>query len=162
MSEYMAFCTAEVGVPPREDQTIALTETLAGRNPTASALGVWIEAGFDVRAASVTAATLEAMSIWEKALVDIGLADRPTVSLVIQTRDFVDAENARGALPEMVGIGEVAELLGLSRQRASQVARSSRFPTPIAELKAGPVFTKASVERFARSWARKPGRPRTA
>lgn len=63
--------------------------------------------------------------------------------------------------PELVGITEIADLLGTSRQRASELARSSRFPAPLADLAAGPVWPKAVVARFAGEWDRKPGRPRS-
>lgn len=63
--------------------------------------------------------------------------------------------------PELVGITEIAQLLGTSRQRASELARSSRFPSPLAELAAGPVWLKPTVTRFAEDWDRRPGRPRS-
>lgn len=63
--------------------------------------------------------------------------------------------------PEVVGITEIAALLGTSRQRASELARSPRFPAPLADLAAGPVWPKAVVTRFAHEWDRKPGRPRS-
>ncbi|HYP23268.1 MAG TPA: hypothetical protein VEV43_06825 [Actinomycetota bacterium] len=65
------------------------------------------------------------------------------------------------ALPELVGVTEIAELLGTSRQRASELARSPKFPAPLADLAAGPVWPKPVVARFAEEWERKPGRPRS-
>ncbi|MFN2504268.1 MAG: hypothetical protein ABR540_08565 [Acidimicrobiales bacterium] len=67
-------------------------------------------------------------------------------------------QNAAPSLPELVGVGEVAEMLGVTRQRASGLARSSTFPPPLADLKAGPVWARASVERFVEQWHRTPGR----
>ena len=64
--------------------------------------------------------------------------------------------------PEVVGITEIAALLGTSRQRASELARSRRFPAPLADLAAGPIWPKPAVERFVEEWDRKPGRPRAA
>ena len=64
--------------------------------------------------------------------------------------------------PEVVGITQIAALLGTSRQRASELARSRRFPTPLADLAAGPIWAKPAVERFVEEWDRKPGRPRAA
>lgn len=63
--------------------------------------------------------------------------------------------------PELVGITEIAGLLGTSRQRASELARSRRFPAPVAELAAGPVWPKGTVARFVEEWDRRPGRPRS-
>lgn len=50
---------------------------------------------------------------------------------------------------ELVGVGEIADLLGVSKQRVDQLRRDKRrrvlFPEPIAELRAGPVWAKRDV-----------------
>ncbi len=52
---------------------------------------------------------------------------------------------------ELVGINEIADLAGVSRQAASNWrARAVDFPKPVAELKAGPVFRRSQI----RSWLR--------
>ncbi|MEX0755715.1 MAG: hypothetical protein WD556_11460 [Actinomycetota bacterium] len=61
---------------------------------------------------------------------------------------------------ELVGATELAEMLGVTRQRASTLATSSTFPAPLARLASGPVWLKGSVLRFASEWERRPGRPR--
>lgn len=48
----------------------------------------------------------------------------------------------------LVGITEVAEMLGVSRQRASQLSESKTFPKPLGRIKAGPVWQRATVERW--------------
>jgi predicted DNA-binding transcriptional regulator AlpA len=53
-----------------------------------------------------------------------------------------------------MGTAEVAEFLGLSRGRVTQLAQGEDFPTPIARLAAGPVWESADIER----WARETGR----
>jgi hypothetical protein len=63
--------------------------------------------------------------------------------------------------PDLVGITEIADFLGTSRQRASELARSQRFPSPLAELAAGPVWFKPTIAKFVAEWDRKPGRPRS-
>jgi hypothetical protein len=62
---------------------------------------------------------------------------------------------------ELVGVSEVAELLGVSRQRVAQLREREDFPAPIAELAAGPVWTRTSLTRFVEAWPRRPGRPRS-
>lgn len=55
----------------------------------------------------------------------------------------------------LVGVHEIAELLGVSRQRVDQLANDDpRFPEPVAVLAAGRVWERADVER----WARESGR----
>lgn len=81
----------------------------------------------------------------------------------VEAADWTTFEQRLGepTYPELAGITEIAELLGTSRQRASELARSVRFPTPLAELAAGPVWTKSAITRFVDEWERKPGRPRS-
>ncbi|MGH2630859.1 MAG: helix-turn-helix transcriptional regulator [Actinomycetota bacterium] len=60
-----------------------------------------------------------------------------------------------------VGTAEVAEYLGVSKQRVSELRSAGRMPAPVAELRAGPVWTVSSLRRFVDNWDRRPGRPRT-
>ena len=55
---------------------------------------------------------------------------------------------------ELMGVTEIADLLGVSRQRVDQLAATAAFPEPVAELAAGRVWKKADVVR----WAKKAGR----
>lgn len=66
---------------------------------------------------------------------------------------------AEPARPELVGLTEIAELLGVSKQRASQLRANPSFPAPTAELKAGPIWYRSDITRFEESWQRKAGRP---
>lgn len=50
----------------------------------------------------------------------------------------------------LVGAAEIAEMLGLTRQRVYQLAREPGFPAPVAELTAGKVWRRIDVERWAR------------
>jgi hypothetical protein len=111
----------------------------------------------DAPAAAIEAAT----EVFEKAAAHVGLPAWDVVQVEAQTPQELRRQNAIPTLPELVGVGEVAELLGVSRQRASGLARSTSFPRPLAELKAGPIWARAAVERFAEQWQRKPGRRRT-
>jgi chromosome partitioning protein len=53
---------------------------------------------------------------------------------------------------ELVGINEIADMAGVSRQAvANWRVRFSNFPTPVVELKAGPIFRRSQV----RAWLRK-------
>jgi predicted DNA-binding transcriptional regulator AlpA len=62
--------------------------------------------------------------------------------------------------PEFVGVSEVAELLGVSKQRAWTLARRPDFPSPARVLKATPVWLKRSITAWREQWERKSGRPR--
>ena len=57
---------------------------------------------------------------------------------------------------ELVGIAEIAAMLGVSRQRVHAIIRAKPdFPEPVAELTAGKIWLKADVE----SWLAQSGRP---
>lgn len=55
---------------------------------------------------------------------------------------------------DLVSTVEIAEMLGVSRQRVDKLSRSEGFPAPAAELAIGRVWARADVERWARSTGR--------
>ncbi len=55
---------------------------------------------------------------------------------------------------DLVGTTEIGALLGVSRQRAAQLAAGEDFPEPVAVLAAGRVWMLADVK----SWAQSVGR----
>lgn len=62
-------------------------------------------------------------------------------------------------LPELMSAAEIAEELGISRQRVHQLRRTAMFPGPLADLRGGAVWDAAAVRKFSRDWKRQPGRP---
>jgi predicted DNA-binding protein YlxM (UPF0122 family) len=55
----------------------------------------------------------------------------------------------------LVGVAEIAELLGVSRQRVDAISRTHEdFPQPEAELASGRIWRRDLVEE----WARRRGR----
>ncbi len=65
------------------------------------------------------------------------------------------------SLPELVGIAEVAAMLGVTKQRASELAGQRNFPPPVVKLAAGPIWAAPTIRAFSENWARRPGRPRS-
>jgi predicted DNA-binding transcriptional regulator AlpA len=59
-----------------------------------------------------------------------------------------------------MGLSEIAELLGVSRQRAHVLSARADFPHPTARLSSGPVWESAEVAVWAAK-DRPNGRPRT-
>jgi predicted DNA-binding transcriptional regulator AlpA len=55
-----------------------------------------------------------------------------------------------------MGITEIARLLGVSRQRAHQLAHSEDFPEPVAVLAAGPIWETTQIEAWAAATGRSP------
>lgn len=60
-----------------------------------------------------------------------------------------------------MGVTEVAQLLGITRQHAHRVVRRADFPAPVATLASGRVWLAEDVEGWEVAHRRKPGRPET-
>lgn len=78
----------------------------------------------------------------------------------VQTVEELERELEAPPVPALAGIREVAQVLGVSRQRASELAGSPGFPKPVASLAAGPVWFHSTIRSFNEKWERRPGRPR--
>ena len=61
---------------------------------------------------------------------------------------------------ELAGLSEVGEILGVSRQRAAQLADSSGFPGPVPDLASGRIWRVQDVQLWSET-RRRGGRPRT-
>ena len=62
---------------------------------------------------------------------------------------------------EIAGVTEIGDVLGVSRQRAAQLAETPGFPAPIAELASGRIWRAQDVRLWSET-RRRGGRPRTA
>jgi hypothetical protein len=98
--------------------------------------------------------TAAAMAIAQVTAVAPGIPS----SVEVMTTDEHDRRLAEPPFPELVGISEVAETLGVSRQRASELRGQPAFPAPVAVLRATPVWRRADLGRFLETWDRRPGR----
>jgi hypothetical protein len=116
-------------------------------------------ARFSVQATDAVEAVARAREVFEHAAVGAGLPPWPLARVEAQAERELQLELARPSFPELLGVAELAEELGVSRQRAWTVTGRPDFPEPVARLKATPVWTAASVRRFVESWPRKAGRP---
>jgi prophage regulatory protein len=57
----------------------------------------------------------------------------------------------------LVGLSEIASMLGVTRQRASQLVRDyDDFPPPVAQLASGRVWETAAVEAWAKAHPERP------
>jgi len=88
--------------------------------------------------------------------------DLPVERVEAKTAERAERDLDVPTYPKLVGVAEVADLLGVSKQRVSELRDSPRFPAPASDLRSGPVWTRATIERFVESWERKPGRPSSA
>nr|WP_293054437.1 hypothetical protein [Mycobacterium sp.] len=76
-----------------------------------------------------------------------------------------ELEHARRAeaptMPELMSAAEIADELGVRRQRVHQLRQNPAFPAPLAELRGGAVWDAAAVRKFKEEWERRAGRPRS-
>lgn len=91
---------------------------------------------------------------------DVGITDFELVETSVMDWARFEAELERPTFPHMIGVSELAEILKVSKARASELARFPGFPAPLQVLKSGPVWIEDNVRHFAETWVRKPGRPK--
>jgi predicted DNA-binding transcriptional regulator AlpA len=157
------------GTAPDPAVLAALTEALAaqgagGSVASAGGLAGGVGATFTVEivgdpSSAVEAAVGTAVRAFERACAQAGVRHGGIARVDVMTDAYLDRWLCRE--PErFAGVREVAELLGVSRQRVSELRARPGFPAPVAELASGPVWKVSSLRRFLETWDRRPGRPR--
>ena len=68
---------------------------------------------------------------------------------VFSTDEFRDQQLNPEPL-DLIGMTEIAKELGVTRQRAGQLADTDDFPDPVATIASGRIFTRRSVQEFQR------------
>lgn len=76
------------------------------------------------------------------------------------TLDEIERRLTEPVIPDLVGYIEIADMLGVSRQRARQLADAAGFPPAVVTTASGPLRVRAAVEEWAKTWRRQGGRPR--
>ena len=160
------------GPPPGDDEVLGdLIEALRALGVRGAVSGMGGLAGgvgatFGVEIASdepeaMAVAVRLGVDAFERACAQVGITHAGIARVDVMTDPYLDRWLTRE--PERyAGVTEVAALLGVSRQRVAELRGREDFPTPVAELAAGPVWTESSLRRFIEAWPRRPGRPRRA
>ncbi len=109
--------------------------------------------------------TIESGSIQAASSVAIdkvtAIAPGVVVAVEAMTVEESDRRLAEPAFPRLVGVTEVAGMLGITKQRLAVLREREDFPAPVAALAAGPVWRASDLSTFAGGWQRRAGRPRT-
>ena len=95
---------------------------------------------------------------FHRALEEVGIGRLPVAHAEVMTEEYQEQWLSEPG-PEYIGLAEIAEILGVSKQRVFQLRWREDFPRPIAELAAGPVWNRVSLNHFIANWERRPGRP---
>jgi hypothetical protein len=111
-----------------------------------------------VTAESSAEALAAAGELVAKAAARAGLPDWPLVRLEAVWDELVESEQAESPLPQLLGSQEVAEALGVSRQRLGQLRARPDFPQPVLQLAATPLWLGSAIDAFLEGWDRRPGR----
>jgi hypothetical protein len=98
-----------------------------------------------------------------KVIREVGHAMRvkAPVGIEIVTEREHGRRAAAPTMPELMSAAEIADELGVRRQRVHQLRHTTSFPEPLAELRGGAVWDAAAVRKFAEEWERRAGRPRS-
>lgn len=97
----------------------------------------------------------------DKAIKLVG--ERVTGKIIaVDIMTTAEADRRSKEQPQIVGVAEVAEILGVTKQRASVICQRDDFPAPITKLASGPVWRAGAVSTFKAGWRRQPGRPRSS
>lgn len=87
------------------------------------------------------------------------VVDTDPVGIEVVTEDEHLRRAERPTVPELMSAAEIADALGVSRQRVHQLRAAAAFPAPLADLRGGAVWDARAIRKFACEWERKPGRP---
>lgn len=64
------------------------------------------------------------------------------------TEDRQERELATSNLPDLVGLAEIAELAGTTRQRVFQMTANKGFPMALVELRSGRLWSRPAIENY--------------
>lgn len=164
MNDFSVYVLIEAEADIDEGQLGALGVELAEHGSAVSGSG----RRFDVQMAITDIDTIDeagplAVNAIIKAAAPAGLPalDRVVAIEVLEWAEF-ERRLERSPYPELVSAPEIAEMLGVSRQRVHQLLSDNRsFPKPMYRLGAGPLWLADAIRAFERRWTRKPGRPAT-
>ena len=119
-----------------------------------------VSATFNVRGTTPSRAIATAQVTFKDALNGTGADRWPVVAAEVLTLGEQIRRLDEPAFPELVGLLEAAEILGVSKQRVGQLDKEhAGFPSPLQRLRSGPVWSRHAIEAFDERWERRSGRP---
>lgn len=137
-----------------EDRAIELLDQLgdlrAGVIPVDDALVVTV----NVEAGSLRQAIATALQHVEAA------TGSKAVGIEVLTHEHIERRLTEPDIPDLVGYVEIADMLGVSRQRARQLADLEGFPPAVVTTASGPLRVRAAVEEWSKTRRTTGGRPR--
>ncbi|MGH8907689.1 MAG: hypothetical protein ACRD0K_14495 [Egibacteraceae bacterium] len=126
-----------------------LLDALAPVSGVVGGAGLRWDAQVSVSAEHAPGAIECAVDLITSAASEVGLPAWPVFRVEAVEEHTLEDELSASNFPDLVGVAEAAQLLGVSKQRVSTMAREHRsFPRPMVELAAGPVWLRGAIESF--------------
>lgn len=125
------------------DTKAEFLSNLAGRCAVFSMSDRYLGLTFDLRAPDFEMAISVAKTAADDAFSAIGLAPAEVVQAEVISKQLAREEDR--VTPDFMGVAEVAEYLGVTKQRVAQLAKTKRFPAPIVKLSATPVWSGKTI-----------------
>lgn len=139
-----------------DDQVDALVDELAKYSPAIGPDGAQL-CGYG---RSAITALSDAARDTRQAMHRLGVIDARVTGGEVKPYAVFLRDLEHPVLPTLMGLAEIAQAIGVTRQRAGQLAQREDFPEPAARLHTGPVWTDHAIERFLAGWERRrTGRP---
>jgi hypothetical protein len=162
--------TVDLDVPGGVDDD-AVNGLLEALKPYSGALAIesaeqpsWVSVAVDISAPDVGAATVRGLAAARTVLneADLPYTAGAVTGIRVLTVRAQEQELLTPVVPPLVGLSEVADMFGISRQRVTQLRERVDFPDPVAVLRSGPVWTAPALQHFLTIWDRTPGRRTTS
>jgi predicted DNA-binding transcriptional regulator AlpA len=118
-----------------------------------------VGARITVEASEAGEAALAGAQVVAAAVYNAGLQGTEPVRLEVVDEADLARESMEPTFPDVIGSTEVAEMLGVTRQRLHQLRAREEFPQPIVELAATPVWLRAAIKAYGDRRPRIQGAP---
>ena len=154
MQNWHAEVTAQVPERITSDQLAAIHDGIGGVSALAHDPGTRrVTLTFTVDTNSLAAATDAALAVAIVALASAGTPAAPEDMLACKVThpDLLADELGQ----PFVGLTEIGDMLGVTRQRAAQLAGGSLFPAPVFQTSAGRFWSRPAVREWAELRGRK-------
>lgn len=144
-------------IDPADERLDQLAEVLAAHDGVVSCSPTTLSLRCSVSNERHDGALGEGTEVVQKALVDAGLPHWPVVRAEAVRQDRLEAELEAPPMPEVLGVTEVAKLLGVTRQRLAVIRRDhENFPKPFTVLAATPLWYREAIDEWRKTWSRRP------
>jgi hypothetical protein len=100
---------------------------------------------FELRAQDFETAMSAAKIAADDAFAAIGLP--PERIIRGEIIDAAEAQHEDDVTPDYMGVAEIAQALGVSKQRVVQMSKTRNFPAPAQRLAAGPIWRGETIDQ---------------